>query len=285
MLKTAQPEKVPAPAQKAPAKSFQLMPPLKKYKTVIIGVLAALAALALILALGIEVLQDEHIISDKARFKKIARSQLEHSISNEYVTFESLRFESAKAQRFKTREQDPVGYFAHIEGSMTLTVNTTQYKNYLDYYRTIYGADFDPEDGWKWAYTFTGSYKATHKEHGAINGSFSIVYVDMGPDYCMVQWQPQGSEAALRQDVITRITGMLVASYELQGVPSVKITSIDKRYHNNYYTYYTIYGVITVKDKYGDTYSTRFDAEYSYNKEDQVFQKDSINIGELIKNR
>ncbi|MBR5529067.1 MAG: hypothetical protein IKU57_01190 [Oscillospiraceae bacterium] len=240
---------------------------------------ALMIVACILIALG-----ETNVLSDKWGAKISVRRQLEQDIANEEVTFESLDFDTVTAKKFKTRAEDPVGYFAYIEGeSAVIDTDGTRFENHLAYYRRRYGDTFDPEADTKWAYILTGTYEATHKEHGAINGEFYVKYVTDRNGMCFVERRWNASDEMLRQTARGDLQGYLTVTYDLPTPADIEITHVEKEWQNGYYLNCTVYGVITVKDKFGDTYRGKFVGEYQSNVEDQVFIQKKLEIEELFK--
>lgn len=229
-------------------------------------------------------LQETNVLPNKESIKKQAKSQLEHSISNDKVTVKEIRFDEIETQKFRTRDEDPVGYFAYIEGTgSVIDVDGIKHENHLAYYRSKYSSDYDPESDNKWAYILTGTYTATHSEQGKIDGEFRIVYVKNSMSLCMVDEDHGASRDMLRQQVTNHVSAYVLAQYDIQKNLKVEITYIDQKQHNGYYTYYTVYGIVSAKDKYGAVYKGKFTAQYETNVEDQYLKKTNLEVAALTK--
>lgn len=69
-------------------------------------------------------------------------------------------------------------------------------------------------------------------------------------------------EEAVEKAVRNQITAKIILSYETEGVPT--ITSYVNEAGENVYE---VTGKVTVKDKYGDFYTGKYDAEVEYDPE------------------
>ena len=163
-------------------------------------------------------------------------------------------------------------------------VNGIKHNTHLELLRYEYGENYNPESKIKWAYILTGTYTATHKEHGKIDGEFHMTYVDIGRYLDLIEYEYGPSENMLRNDVTNSVTVYTLLNYDIQPNVAVKITYIEKETQaNNYYTNYTVYGVVTAKDKYAKTYNGNFTAQYKTNRKSQYFEQETLDVSDLIK--
>lgn len=222
-------------------------------------------------------------LPNKSHAKQLAEAALHQKVSGSSVKLEAFSFDRIETKRFKTREEDPVGFFSYITSfSPIKSADGKEYDTRMDYYRGTYGEDFDPESDPKRSYTLTGTYRATHTVHGQIEGNFRIVYVeDIHNNWCKIECTIGGNEEILRQDVIGHVMAHLTLSYDIQTAPKVEITYIEQE-TKNVRTVYTVYGTVQVKDKYGETYKGKFTAVYHYYSYDQIFEKQSIQVSDLF---
>ena len=75
----------------------------------------------------------------------------------------------------------------------------------------------------------------------------------------------------------------VLLQYEVQHNVKVQITSIDREY--DIYDYYTVYGKVTVKDKYGETYEGKFTAVYKYDSYHHIYEQESLEVDALRKEK
>ena len=245
-------------------------------------ILVTILALCIVLSVAIAVLAEMNLLPRYSEAKQDAKNHLEYSINSENVTLKKIRFRRVETKLFATREQDPVGYFSFICGSSPITgADGVSYENRLAYYRSRYGEDYDPEKEIKWAYIMTGTYKATHKTRGEIDGEFRIVSVQDGMYLCVVDEEHGLSEDVLRNEVKNSVMGYLLTTYDFPSPPKVEITYVEKD-DSGYYTEYTVYGVVNAKNKFGEKVTGKFTAEYKYNNYDQYFERESLKIEELF---
>ena len=83
----------------------------RKKRTIIIVCFALIATFILLNILQINF----NILPNKQSVKKSAKSQLERFISNDEVTLNEICFDQVEAKMFRTRQNDPVGYFEYID--------------------------------------------------------------------------------------------------------------------------------------------------------------------------
>ena len=139
-------------------------------------ILLAAALIVLPGSLLIDGMIDNGVLPDKEQAKSCVKSDLERRFSDYRdtdpdITLGAIYFDEVEAVKFKTREEDPVGYFARIEKPIPFTDrNETKHESILAYLESKY-EDYDPEAGDKWAYIITGTYEATHKAHGSLPGN------------------------------------------------------------------------------------------------------------------
>ncbi len=82
----------------------------------------------------------------------------------------------------------------------------------------------------------------------------------------------------IEDSVSASINVRIMLSYDTQGVPN--ITYYIKEINENTYT---VSGKVTVKDKYGDSYTGNYDATATYNSAEDDFDID-LDLGTLYKN-
>ena len=252
----------------------------KKKRTIIIVCFALIVAIVLLNVLPFNF----NIFPEKQRVKKSAKSQLELFVSNDEVTLNEVYFDHVKAIKFRTRDQDPVGYFEYIEKYHPITdINGIKHNTHLDYLRSKYGENYDPESKNKWAYILTGTYTATHKEFGSIDGEFRMIYVNVERDYDLIEREYGPSEDMLRKVVTKDVSVYALSNYDIKSDVNVEITYIEKVQPTNYYTEYTIYGVVTANDKYNQKHSGKFTAQYETNLTNQYFIQEALEMPALAK--
>ena len=74
----------------------------------------------------------------------------------------------------------------------------------------------------------------------------------------------------------SRINTYIVLKYEIQGSPTIT-AYVDEIADNTY----EVTGKVTVQDKYGDKYTGKYDAEVTYDPEEDKCKVTSYDVGEL----
>lgn len=259
----------------------------RKIGKILLWVLVSSIPVSIVLFLIWSSMRQSGVIPIKASAKTNAESHLEYRITDGNMTVNNVHFHSVKAQKFKTRDEDSVGYFAYMEKPLKLhnaDGTVTEYESHFEHLHARFGETYDPEMDVKWAYTLTGTYDAHHKEHGKIPGEFRIVYVHNTLENCwyIIEEEYGASLDMLRRDVISDLMGYLLATYDIQSNPQIEITSIKKA--EDTFTGYTVYGNAVVRDQYGETYSGHFTATYQYTNYDHQFRKLSMQVDDLTRN-
>ena len=210
-------------------------------------------------------------LPDKEQAKSCVQSALtnyfaDYRNTDPDITLGAIHFDKVEAIKFKTREEDPVGYFADREkwankNSQTVDISETSVK---------------------WAYILTGTYDSDHKVHGALPGEFRCIYVfDKGENcWYMVDCAYGTSLDWVREKVKNQVIAQVLLQYEVQHNVKVQITSIDREYD-----IYTVYGKVTAKDKYGDEYTGKFSVKYKYDSYHHIYEPDSPELDALRKEK
>ena len=95
--------------------------------------------------------------------------------------------------------------------------------------------------------------------------------------------QEESGEEAIIKDVkdtvSARIVAKIVVSYDTVGSPTIThyVDEIDENE-------YEVTGKVTVRDKYGDTYTGKYDAIVIYDPVEKDSRIDSFELGSLYKN-
>lgn len=257
---------------------------IKKHLPVVLAVLIPFVLIAGLFEL---LLTQTGILPRTADAKYNIESYLKYRIESEDVTLESVKFDSIDTIQFRTREEDTVGYFAYMDKPLKLTNadgTVTEYNNHFEELQRKLGKGYDPESDVKWAYIATGTYKAKHKEQGEILGEFRFVYIcNVSANiWYYVEEDYGASEDMLRQIVKNHLTAYVLLTYDIQPNPIIDITSIEKE--QDKFTYYTVYGKVTVKDRYGEEYNGKFKTTYQYTSYNHQFRKLSTEMDELTRN-
>lgn len=260
---------------------------IRKVIAILVAVFAATITLLLMAGFFELLLGQTGVIPRTADAKTNIKSHLEYRIEDENITLESVKFDSFESVSFRSREEDPVGYFAYMDQPLRLTNadgSVSEYENHFEDLKIRVGHAYDPEADTKWAYIATGTYKATHKEHGEILGEFSIVYVcNVSANIWFIISEEYGASVdMLRQDVKNHLAAYLLLTYEIKPNPKIEITSIEKE--DGKFVYYTVYGKVTVRDRYGEEYIGKFVSKYQYTSYDHQFRELSTEVDELTRN-
>ena len=253
-------------------------------------ILLAAALIVLVGSLLIDGMIDNGVLPNKEQAKSCVKSDLERRFSNYRdtdpdITLGAIYVDEVEAVKFKTREEDPVGYFAHLAKPIPFTDrNGTEHESILAYLESKY-EDYDPEAGDKWAYIITGTYEATHKAHGSLPGEFRYTYVYDIAENCWyyIEGEYGTSLDLVREEVKNQVIAQVLLQYEVQHNVKVQITSIDREY--DIYDYYTVYGKVTAKDKYGDEYTGKFSAKYKYDSYHHIYEQESLEVDALRKEK
>lgn len=271
------PEKEAPETPEEPALLKETARPKADRVTVIRIVRRILLIIALVAFVGFVII-NSMINSGGLPDKEQAKSCVQSALTNYFadyrntdpdITLGAIHFDKVEAIKFKTREEDPVGYFADREkwankNSQTVDISETSVK---------------------WAYILTETYDSDHKVHGALPGEFRCIYVfDKGENcWYMVDCAYGTSLDWVREKVKNQVIAQVLLQYEVQHNVKVQITSIDREY--DIYDYYTVYGKVTVKDKYGDEYTGKFSAKYKYDSYHHIYEQESLEVDALRKEK
>ncbi len=89
----------------------------------------------------------------------------------------------------------------------------------------------------------------------------------------------KSAEEVIRSAVESRIIVNISLNYDTVGVPDITVYITENSDGS-----YRATGKVTVKDKYGDTYTGKYDAEVDYDEESNSAYVSDLDLGSLYKN-
>ena len=215
--------------------------------------------------------------SDKATAKSCVERDIRARYEDDEITISKFDFETVKVDKFRTREEDPVGYFDYMDKPISVRQKDGSLKQYDSQFASMaegYIGEYDPEVSVKYAYTVEGTFEGAHVEDGDFTAEFEYIYVEE-----QNVWRPIKSECkptydALREDLRNYLTAYVITAYEISGSPKINISYIDAKANGDY----LVYGTIDFRGKYGEEYTVRFDAEYERWDYELTFERKEVNV-------
>ena len=96
---------------------------------------------------------------------------------------------------------------------------------------------------------------------------------------CGAKVEPtESAEDKIRSEVQAELTVEIMFSYDTVGVPQItyNIRKVNEEK-------YEVSGKVTVKDKYGDSYTGKYDAVVSYDPDTDDYETVNLDLGKLYK--
>ena len=185
-----------------------------------------------------------------------------------------IKIKSCKHDSFVKESKDDYGFFDYaINNSITVGDSGKVYTNYKDYFKDEFGVDIYTAR--KHVYTVKGTCIVSDSFGSRSEKNFTIIIVQVsGTNFRMsinngnIFTEKMGIEEIAENDVIAYAK----LSYEAVKTCRVKIT--DKAQSGNEIT---VYGKVYITDRYGDSYTSRFNVTYE-NVNGVKYQKKSIDM-------
>lgn len=217
--------------------------------------------------------------SQKGTAKNCVEDDIQRRLAENDITVSDIRFDFVEAVKFQTREEDTVGYFAYMDQPIKVLQDDGSLKQYESHWAHIaedYVGEYDPEASVKWGYVLKGSFTATHPEYGENSVDFDYVYVDENNIWRAIRHDFTPSYDMLRRDLRNYLTVYLQTGYDIRPNPEIKITAIEKDAERG--NVYTAYGWVTVRDKYDEAYTAKFQAEYRRWDYQLFFHREKVTV-------
>jgi hypothetical protein len=207
--------------------------------------------------------------------KNAAKHRIENLVDVHYdATVTDIDITSCKYDSFTKESKDEYGFFDYaLNNSITDGDTGKEYTNYKDFFKEEYGIDIYTAR--KNVYTIKGKCTIKDSEGVTSKKNFSITIVQLsGTNFRMsindddIFDESQDVEQIIKNDVIA------YATLTYKDVKTCRVIITDKTKNGDEIT---VYGKVYITDRYGDSYTARFDATYEHTNGFN-YQKKELNI-------